>query len=574
MLGLLVDSTRSPLKFGGMHRRHFIRTAGASMGGLLITPIVGSLCSCATDRHSASVSDILAMPDEVVARTENGTFPLAASGRETWSKNAVSVQLKRTGIRLSVHVQCPGESLKSIVLAWKHEARPAAMHLGDAWERAYGDLAWQKPDASRIMPWYVMEYDGESTHGFGVKTGCRTMASWQAGEGKLKLVLDTSCGGRGVRLGKRSLHAADVVARKGKPGESAFQATRAFCKQMCDKPKLPREPMVGTLDWYYTYGKCTDKLFVEEAQLFAKLVDGCGVKAFALVDGGWAPGDRSGWHDDQTRSDPAFGSIQDVAVKVRALGLVPGLWTRTLCTNPKDPESVRLSRDRRILDPSLPENLDRIRNLMRLFRSWGYGVIKHDYSTYDIFGRWGFEMGPGLTPEGWAFKDETQTTAEVILGLYRAIRDGCGGGAAIIGCNTVSHLSAGLFEYCRVGDDSGNNLERAMKFGCNPFAFRLPQHDTFYCADPDCIGNLKDIPWKYNRQFIQLVAESGALLQISTRLGGIDEEHRTALREACKRIGNPKPAAIEPLDWMEKRIPARWRIGGKTVEMDWDLTKK
>ena len=556
-----------------MHRRHFIRTAGASLGGLLLAPGLDSLGAAGSNPPGVASSDVLSPPDEVFARNEKETLSLVTSDGLTWSKNAVTVRLERTGNALRVFVQCPGEPLRAVILAWKHAARPAALYLGDAWERAYGDLAWRKADPARTMPWYLMEFDGALTHGFGVKTGGRAMCSWQAGNDRLKLELDTSSGGRGVHLANRTLHAADVVARKGRPGESSFQATRAFCRQMCDKPRLPREPMVGTLDWYYTYGKCTDKLFVAEAELFAKLVEGCRVKAFALVDGGWAPGDRSGWHDDQTRSDPGFGSIQDVAVKVAALGLVPGIWTRTLCANPKDPEAVRLSRDRRLLDPSLPENLARIRDLMRLFRSWGFGVIKHDYSTYDIFGRWGFEMGPGLTPEGWSFKDNRQTTAEIILGLYEAIRAGAGDEAAIIGCNTVNHLSAGLFEYCRVGDDSGNNLERAMKFGCNPFAFRLPQHNTFYGADPDCVGNLKDIPWKYHRQFIQLVAESGALLQISTRLGDLGEEQRATLRAACRRIGLNTPAAVEPLDWMEKHIPTRWRIADQLVTMDWDLTK-
>ena len=136
-------------------------------------------------------------------------------------------------------------------------------------------------------------------------------------------------------------------------------------------------------------------------------------------------------------------------------------------------------------------------------------MIKHDYTTFDLFGRWGFQMGTELTSGNWTFRDRSRTTAEVVLNLYEAIRDGCGRDGFLIGCNTLSHLSAGCFEYCRVGDDSGNNLERAMKYGPNPFAFRLPQHRAFYVVDPDCVGNLKDIPWKYNRQFLNWWARAG-----------------------------------------------------------------
>lgn len=329
--------------------------------------------------------------------------------------------------------------------------------------------------------------------------------------------------------------------------------------------------MVGMLDWYFTYGKAIDRLFVEEAALFARLVEGCGVRAFALVDAGWARGDRGCWHDDQTVSHEDFGDIRQVAVQERALGLVPGIWTRVLCTHPDDPEEVRLPRDCKFLDPSLPQNLERIARLVRLFRSWGYDVIKHDFTTCDIFGRWGFDMGNVLTDEGWSFRDNSRTTAEVILGLYEAIRRGCGDDGIIMGCNTVSHLSAGLVEYCRVGDDSGNNLERALEYGLNPLAFRLPQHNTFYAADPDCISNLEEIPWKYNRQFIGLVAESGAPLQLSTRLGGISDEQREAFREAFRIIGRGKRPVVEPLDWMERPDPVRWRIGDAVVEMDRDF---
>lgn len=517
--------------------------------------------------------DSLALPDEIIARTEQTAIALETADNKNWDKGRISVRLDRTDGSLTVDIASPAERLESVTLVWRRPAKTGASYLGDAWERAYGDLAWKKLEADRVMPWYVMEFDGAATHGFGVKTGCRAMCYWQVDDDSLKLVMDTRSGGRGVRLGERTLRAAEIVARRGRPDESAFQATKAFCKMMCDKPLLPRRPMAGTLDWYYTYGKCTDALFISEAKLFADLLDGCGVDGFALVDAGWAPGDRSSWHEDQTTTHKDFGSIQKVATGVRALGLAPGIWTRVLCAGPKDPDDIRLPRERRFLDPSLPEILERTRGLLRLYRSWGFDIIKHDFTTFDIFGRWGFEMGSALTNAGWTFRDDTRTSAEVILDLYRAIREGCGEDAHIIGCNTVSHLSAGLVEYCRVGDDSGNNLERAMKYGPNPFAFRLPQHEAFYAIDPDCVGNLKDIPWKYNRQFIRLVSESGALLETSTRLGGLTVEQRTTLRDAYKRIGLGSPLEVEPLDWMEKTIPARWKIGGRIVELDWDLTK-
>lgn len=556
-----------------MKRRHFIKTTGASLGAALLAPALGTLCSCRSTHPGAATSDFMALPEAVSVETQDKTLSLTSTDGLEWSNASATVLLRRVGGALSVQVRAPGVPLKTVILHWRHESQPQALVLGDAWERYYGGHAWHTIVPNEVMPWYMMECDGELTHGFGVKTGCAAMCGWQMGGDHLKLIMDVRSGGLAVRLGDRTLNAAQVVTRKGRAGETSFQADQAFCKLMCERPLLPREPMVGTLDWYYTFGKCTEPLFVAEAELFARLVDGCDVKAFALVDAGWAVGDRDCWHDDQTVSHPEFGDIQAVATKVRALGLVPGIWTRVLCANPKDPEAVRSTRERKFLDPSVPENLERIRNLMRLYRSWGYRVIKHDFSAYDTLGRWGWEMpGMAVTPDGWTFRDNSRTTAEVILGLYEAIREGCGKDTTIIGCNTVSHLSAGLVEYCRIGDDSGGSLERAIKVGCNPFAFRLPQNEAFYVIDPDCIGNLAAIDWKYYRQFIRLASESGALLQLSTRLGHITPEQRSALRAGFRRIGAGKPATVEPLDWMQRSIPATWKIGDDIVQMDWNLT--
>jgi hypothetical protein len=107
----------------------------------------------------------------------------------------------------------------------------------------------------------------------------------------------------------------------------------------------------------------------------------------------------------------------------------------------------------RYLDPSIPETLEIVRADIAWQAKCGYELIKHDFSTYDILGRWGFEMGGELTNDGWHFNDASKTTAEVIGDLYRAIRQGAGN-AVVIGRNTVGHLCAGLFELQRTGDDS------------------------------------------------------------------------------------------------------------------------
>ncbi len=107
-------------------------------------------------------------------------------------------------------------------------------------------------------------------------------------------------------------------------------------------------------------------------------------------------------------------------------------------------------------------------------------MIKHDFSTSDLCGRWGFEMGDAMTADGWAFADRSRTTAEIIIDHYRSIREAAGDDVVVLGCNTIGHLSAGIFEISRVGDDtSGQEWARTRKMGVNTLAFRLPQHGAF-----------------------------------------------------------------------------------------------
>src|SRR5438270_8322197 len=125
-------------------------------------------------------------------------------------------------------------------------------------------------------------------------------------------------------------------------------------------------------------------------------------------------------------------------------------------------------------------------------------------------------MGSALTRDGWTFASgASRTTAEVIRDLYRAIRTAADD-AVIIGCNTVSHLSAGLFEICRIGDDtSGIEWARTRKMGVNTLAFRGVQHGAFYVADADCVGVTNAVPWALNRQWLDLLARSGTMLFVS-----------------------------------------------------------
>jgi alpha-galactosidase len=475
----------------------------------------------------------------------------------------------------TVRLHSPKTRLTRVRLRWPGGFPSGWRFLGDAWERSYGDLEWRGMVGERVMPWYFLASGGGATFGYGVKTGAAAICSWQVDDGGVTLWLDVSNGGGGVELGDRRLDAATIVFHQGQADESAMAAARSFCRAMCPQPRLAAKPVYGSNNWYYAYGRNTSAAAsLKDAELMAELAPaGADDRPFVVLDMGWGAGREGAGPVSETQ--PGYPDMPGLARQMKGLGVRPGIWTRPTLTTEKAAEGWRLppSGDRPkgaliALDPSIPEALAYIGAGITTLRGWGYELIKYDFSTFDLTGRWGFEMGPEIAARGWHFADRAKTTAEIILDLYRAIRQGAGD-AVLIGCNTIGHLAAGLVEAQRIGDDtSGREWARTRKMGINTLAFRLAQNNTFFAADADCVPLTRDIPWNLTRQWLDLVARSGTALFVSADPSTVTAEQKPALKEALAEAARPHdPAAA--LDWMDTTVPQHWRLDGKDVRYHW-----
>lgn len=558
-----------------MKRRNFIRTSGISLAALFMSDSIMALSQTAK-------SSTIHLPDEVTAIINNQKVSLSGRNQQIWGYQDLLVELKDTGNSLIAEVQAPGMKLSSVTLSWKIPANAGSVVLNDHWERTYGDVSWHKPNETEILPWYFMEHTSSGTNGFGVKTGTGSFCSWQVGKEKLSLTMDTRSGGNGVQLGHRKLNACEIVTIKSNPGESPFQTTRRFTKMMCDTVRMPKKPVYGINDWYFSYGDTSEKLIIEHTKMMAPMADGLENRPFSVIDAGWFPGPSFSpndccWGDSMTEHDSNFSDMGKLAQQIRQNGMRPGIWTRPLCGSQKDPKSLMLpmikgrEEKKPVLDPSIPENIERIKSYFKLYKSWSYEMVKFDFTTFDIMGKWGFEIlkDGQMTEPNWSMHDTSKTNAEIILNMYRAIREAAGE-TYIIGCNTISHLSAGLFELNRVGDDtSGNEWSRTRQMGVNTLAFRSVQHGTFYAADGDCVGLTTKVPWAKNKQWMELVAKSGTPLFISAQADATGTEQKAVIKECFKLASQELPVG-EPLDWMESAFPKTWKLNGKTEHFDWD----
>jgi alpha-galactosidase len=515
-------------------------------------------------------------PDAVWAVSGGVTNALAEVAPRVWSNAAARVETPETREGTQVRVSAPGVALETVLMRWHGGLPESAKLLGDVWERSYGDLAWRPLGAARPMPWYFLASDGRVTHGYGVAVQPNALCCWTADKGSVTLALDVRAGGVGVRLGKRTLEACTVLSRAWVANETPFQAASAFCKQMCPKPRLPKEPVYGFNDWYCAYGINTATNFLADAAFVTSLIPEVKNRPYLVMDDGWqvnppAKAGVSGF-GPWDRSNARFAmDMETFAKRVKALNAKPGLWYRPLFAWAEVPEAWRLKKARDFMDPTVPEVKRQIAADMARFRAWGFQLVKIDYLTYDMNNRWGFDIGGKVVHDDRAWADSSRTTAEVMLELYRTMRDNAGDGVVIIGCNALSHLAAGIFELQRTGDDtSGLDWKRTRKYGVNTLAFRAAQDRAFYAVDADCVGlaNAGAVPWEKNRQWLDLVARSGTPLFVSWRRQLAGPEERKALRAAFIRASQSAPTA-EPLDWMETPAPKRWRFGSEEVTYDW-----
>lgn len=535
--------------------------------------LVVCLTLCAAGALAASDGneflDLLRPPDTVTLETETGVVPLARNGN-VWRAEGVEVRAERASGGLRVSLNAPSQPVKTLRLRWNGPAPANSRYLGDAWERGYGDLQWKPLDAAGVMPWYFLSTNGQRTHGYGVMTGPAAMCAWTLDTQGVELMADVRCGGQGVLLGARRLNVCTVVTRRGQSGETAFAAAQAFCRKMCPRPRLPRQPVYGFNDWYCDYGRNSAESVRYYAAWIARLAPKGPNRPFMVIDDGWQPGPGGGNGGEWDRGNERFGDMARMARDIRAAGARPGLWVHILAAQPNQPQEWRIAGRPRVLDPSRPEVRAFVTETIARFRRWGYDLIKHDYSTFDIAGAWG--KWAGAAPDAtWAFADRSRTTAEILLDHYRSIQDAAGG-ALVIGCNTVNHLAAGVHDLQRIGDDtSGQQWDRTRKMGVNSLAFRGPQHGTFFAADADCVGltSADAIPWHWNRQWLDLLARSGTPLFVSFKRGALTAEQERDVARALAIAATPQPTG-EPLDWLEQLRPRTWKLMGQTATYDWD----
>ncbi len=277
-----------------------------------------------------------------------------------------------------------------VALRWDEAVPAGVLVLGDAWERSYGDLQWRHLQAERLLPWYWLAHDETTGATFGAGVDVQPGAFCSWTVDRAGFTLWLDLRNGGGPTQLGDRELTAAVVRRFEDAGTPWLTLHAAVEAMSSNMK-PRDigPVVGANNWYYAYGEGFDEKAV--LQDAATVVE--------LADGHpvkpFSVVD-DGWNPGGNGSGGPWESG------------IPGLFD---------------------------------------------DLVKHDFSTYDLFGRFGPAMGARLTDDGWQFHDPTRTTAEIVLDLYREIR-AAAQDVVLIGCNTVGHLAAGLVDMQRTGDDT------------------------------------------------------------------------------------------------------------------------
>lgn len=415
-----------------------------------------------------SFISVIRVPDDIKIQTENSPLRYEEKGVENPTDARIQFEIK--GDCLRVMLMPSKDAVKRIRMRFRGDLSGVRARLGDAWERSSTEtMQWKAFVPHEMLPWYFYASDGARLHAYGVKTGGNSYALWQCDPCGITLTLDVRCGTDGVRV-TEPLMCAEVICRRGEEGEEPFAAAREFCRMMCAHPNLPAEPVYGLNNWYWAYGNTDQQTLVGEARYLAQLSAGCAASPYMVMDDGWQICHTKGYNGGPwTACNERFSSMAETAAQIKAEGCRPGIWFRPLRTLGHVPQEAvydtPYSGIGLVMDPTHPFTLQRVEEDAARLASWGFELIKHDFTTLDLYGRWIPDDRP------LHFYDRSLTNAQIEKRIYETVQRGAGG-AVVIGCNTCGHLAAGIHQVQRIGEDtSGRSFEWTRRGG-------NPQHDA------------------------------------------------------------------------------------------------
>nr|MBQ4319072.1 hypothetical protein [Clostridia bacterium] len=441
---------------------------------------------------------------------------------------------------------------------------------GDDFARYINQIPWRGVTPNSIMPWYFHAYDGERLTSYGVKTGPNAFCHFQCDDHGITLWIDVRNGGRGVEI-TEPLDVCDIICDEGTEGEDPYRTAEKFCARMCEAPVQLKTPLFGVNNWYWAYGNISHETIMTETDQLMDMCRDAVAKPYMILDDGWQLNrfsSKSGSYNGGPwdRPNANFTDMAETAEAIHAKGAYAGIWFRPLLTCVPAPAEAWSAAYYKgsgfLLDPTHPYTLEKVAADTALIRSWGYELLKHDFTTYDT-------LNTTPNPDGpWNFYDKSVTNCAMLKKLYRTIQDAAGD-AVVIGCNTINHLVAGIHAVQRSGGDtSGRSFEITRLDGVKCMV-RQPQNGKFFAVDPDCAAFTDMVDPQLNLDFLEMAAITGTVTLASVTPGILKPDEMKRIREIYKIASEGGRGAV-PEKWVGVNNPSQYITpDGKRYDYDW-----
>lgn len=519
---------------------------------------------------------VLRAPDASYGATETSPFRFEEKATAT---NDVKFEYVVGENSAKVLVYPSGAPVKFLKLRFKGDMRQVCSVYGDAWERGGdgNDLEWRSIMPHRPLPWFCMAKSATQIACYGVKTGPDAFVFWQVDHHGVTLFLNLMSGNNGTDL-KEPLVACEVIEYFSGEGDDAFTVEKRFAKMMCDNPVLPKEPIFGVNNWYWAYGKISRESVNIETDYLMQMCDGTKHRPYMIIDDGWQINrtyGRGSYIGGPWIANDKFGDMRKMVEDINAKGAKSGLWFRPLLAIGDIPEEAKLLSHYSglSLDPTHPYTLEKVEKDAKSIVSWGFDLVKHDFSIIDYFGFGNLTpsfIADNLSKPNRACYNKSITAATATKNLYKTIQNAVGD-KDIIGCDTVSHLTAGIHACYRAGGDtSGRNFEWTRRNGVNTM-MRLPLNENFYLLDPDCAAFTEKVDPSLNLDFLEMCAITGVTTLASVTPGILTDKQMQRINEIY-RIADKNESRYTIKYYDRTSVPEIFvsEDGKKEREFDWE----
>jgi len=343
--------------------------------------------------------------------------------------------------------------------------------------------------------------------------------------------------------------------------------------------KLPPQP-VGYCTWYHA-GAWNEKVLAAQAEFAGKNLRPFGFSV-VQIDDGWQDGQtKNGPRKNFTRvraNGPYASGMKQMADKIRAQGLVPGIWFMPFSGSQEDPwfaehqdwfvkqEDGKPHESRwggTALDMTHAGARQYLRQeVHRIVHEWGYRYLKMDglcsgAGVRHVYVNDAYKedaLGDGV------FQDPDKTNIEVFRSGLKLIREAAGPETYILGCTVAQNMRAygggmGLVDAMRVGPDNNwqwRSLVTGPKYGTRNYHL----HGRIWHNDPDCVYARAQMPLNHAQLIASWAAISGQLCISSEDFAKLPAERLDLLKRCTPSHGLP----ARPVDLFDTPMPRVWVV--------------